>query len=73
MSSVLYRLTCQVGASDTAAMQRVDYRYPVRRNAAELRRSSPSCLGEHNAYVFGQIVGLPPDEIERLQNEGVIA
>ena len=39
---------------------------------AELRRSSP-CLGEHNEYVFGQIVGLPPDEIERLQNEGVIA
>ncbi len=25
---------------------------------AELRRSSP-CLGEHNEYVFGQIVGLP--------------
>jgi benzylsuccinate CoA-transferase BbsF subunit len=39
---------------------------------AELRRSSP-CLGEHNRYVFEQIVGLPPDEIERLETEGVIA
>jgi benzylsuccinate CoA-transferase BbsF subunit len=38
----------------------------------ELRRSCPQ-LGEHNEYVFEKILGLPPDEIRRLEDEGVIA
>ncbi len=37
---------------------------------ARLRRPSP-CLGEHNDYVFGQVLGLAPDEIARLAAEGV--
>jgi crotonobetainyl-CoA:carnitine CoA-transferase CaiB-like acyl-CoA transferase len=45
--------------------------FVLSKTPAELRRSSPR-LGEHNQYVFGQIVGLPPAEIEQLQSEGVI-
>lgn len=29
-------------------------------------------LGEHNEYVFGEVLGLEPAEIERLRREGVI-
>jgi len=39
---------------------------------AELRRTCPH-LGEHNDYVFEKIVGLPPEEIRQLKEEGVIA
>ena len=30
------------------------------------------CLGEHNELVFGELLGLPAGEIERLADEGVI-
>jgi benzylsuccinate CoA-transferase BbsF subunit len=39
---------------------------------AELRRSSP-LLGEHNDYVFEEIVGLSRAEVQALKAEGVIA
>ena len=29
-------------------------------------------LGEHNEDVYGGLLGLPPEEIERLSGEGVI-
>jgi len=29
-------------------------------------------FGEHNAYVFGELLGLPPAEIEELQRDGII-
>jgi benzylsuccinate CoA-transferase BbsF subunit len=38
---------------------------------AEIRRSSP-CLGEHNDYIFGELLGLSPDEIAQLKAEGVL-
>ena len=38
---------------------------------SELRRSSP-LLGEHNDYVFEHIVGLSPEEIQKLKDERVI-
>jgi crotonobetainyl-CoA:carnitine CoA-transferase CaiB-like acyl-CoA transferase len=38
---------------------------------AELSRSCPQ-LGEHNKYVFGEILGLPGEEIRKLQEQGVI-
>ncbi|RME43462.1 MAG: CoA transferase [Chloroflexi bacterium] len=38
---------------------------------ARLRRPSP-CLGEHNHYVFGELLGLPEDEIQLLIAEGVL-
>jgi crotonobetainyl-CoA:carnitine CoA-transferase CaiB-like acyl-CoA transferase len=34
--------------------------------------SSPPLLGEHNDYVFGELLGLPGEEIARLQEEEVI-
>jgi crotonobetainyl-CoA:carnitine CoA-transferase CaiB-like acyl-CoA transferase len=34
--------------------------------------SSPPLLGEHNDYVFGELLGLPGEEIARLQEEKVI-
>lgn len=39
---------------------------------AELRRPSP-CLGEHNGYVFGEVLGLSGGEIQILKDHGVIA
>lgn len=39
---------------------------------AELHRPSP-LLGEHNDYVFGEVVGLSREEIQQLKEEGVIA
>jgi len=36
-----------------------------------VERGGP-CLGEHNDYVFGDILGLPGSEIEKLREEGVI-
>ncbi|MCZ7530179.1 MAG: CoA transferase [Acidimicrobiia bacterium] len=37
----------------------------------ELTRPTPR-LGEHNDYVCGELLGLDPDEIVRLQGEGVL-
>lgn len=31
------------------------------------------CFAEHNAYVFGELLGMPQEEVERLEREGVIA
>ena len=38
---------------------------------ARLHRPSP-CLGEHNDDVLGDILGIPEDELQRLQTEGVL-
>jgi len=35
-------------------------------------RSRAPLLGEHNAYVLGDLMGLSPQEIERLEREGVV-
>jgi crotonobetainyl-CoA:carnitine CoA-transferase CaiB-like acyl-CoA transferase len=35
-------------------------------------RLSPPCFAEHNAYVFGELLGLSTGEIESLEEEGVI-
>ena len=47
--------------------------YPVKlsRTPAQLRRHGPT-WGEHNGYVFGQILGLSTQEMRELQQEGVI-
>jgi len=37
----------------------------------EMRRGA-ACLGEHNEYVFGELLGLPASEIEELRAEGVL-
>jgi crotonobetainyl-CoA:carnitine CoA-transferase CaiB-like acyl-CoA transferase len=38
----------------------------------EITRCGPR-LGEHNAYVFGELLQMPADEIEALVSDGVIA
>lgn len=38
---------------------------------AQIRRPSP-CLGEHNDYVFGELLGMSPEELEQLKAEGVL-
>ena len=35
-------------------------------------RLPPNCLGEHNEQLYGQLLGLKPEEIESLEAEGVI-
>ncbi len=37
----------------------------------EIARGAP-CLGEHNGRVYGELLGLAEDEIEKLREEGVI-
>lgn len=39
---------------------------------ARIERCGP-LLGEHNAYVFGELLQLPAGEIATLVSEGVIA
>jgi benzylsuccinate CoA-transferase BbsF subunit len=39
---------------------------------AAIRRPSP-CLGEHNRYALGELLGMPDEEIEELVREGVVA
>jgi crotonobetainyl-CoA:carnitine CoA-transferase CaiB-like acyl-CoA transferase len=52
------------------------HRYPGRlwkmsKTPATFRRP-PCCLGEHNAYVYGELLGLSAAEIERLRQAGHI-
>ena len=41
-------------------------------DASTLERPAP-CFGEHNEYVFGKILGLPPQEVETLVRERIIS
>ena len=45
--------------------------YKLSKNPCYFQRSGP-CLGEHNEYVFKEILGLSDDEIADLLIEGVI-
>jgi len=36
-------------------------------------RLPPPCFGEHNAYVFGSLLGLPTEEIAKLTEERIIS
>jgi crotonobetainyl-CoA:carnitine CoA-transferase CaiB-like acyl-CoA transferase len=53
------------------------HRYPgvswqMSRTPGRLRLPAP-CFGEHNRYVFGELLGMSDDEISRLADEGVSA
>jgi crotonobetainyl-CoA:carnitine CoA-transferase CaiB-like acyl-CoA transferase len=37
----------------------------------QIRRAAP-CLGEHNDYVFGELLGLDASERQALRDEGVV-
>jgi benzylsuccinate CoA-transferase BbsF subunit len=55
-------------------LDRFEYEAPPFRlseTPARVRRPSP-CLGEHNDYVLGEVLGLPQDEIDRLKAGGVL-
>ena len=39
---------------------------------AAIHRPSP-CLGEHNSYVLGELLGMPDGEIDELVREGVVS
>ena len=51
------------------AMQNVAPRLSETQGA--VRHPGPA-LGEHNAYVWGELAGKSPDEIRALQDEGII-
>lgn len=40
------------------------------RTPISIRRPAP-CLGEHNQYVFGQLLGMSQDEIAKLEKQGI--
>ncbi|MGZ8347066.1 MAG: CaiB/BaiF CoA transferase family protein [Allosphingosinicella sp.] len=45
---------------------------PLHFSDAAIRVGAPPMLGEHNDAVFGDLLGLAPEEIERLTAEGVL-
>jgi len=51
-------------------MERPLYRFA--RRPTSIERNGP-CFGEHNAYVFGELLGLSEAEIAQLEKEGVAA
>jgi crotonobetainyl-CoA:carnitine CoA-transferase CaiB-like acyl-CoA transferase len=51
-------------------MERPLYRFAAR--PASIRRNAPR-FAEHNGRVFGEILGLSPDQIAELERDGVTA
>jgi len=46
---------------------------PIRLSKTPLRSEMPApCLGEHNTYVYGTLLGMTQDEINQLEREGII-
>ena len=46
---------------------------PIRLTKTPLREDMPApCLGEHNSYIFSTLLGISPEEIVNLEEEGVI-
>lgn len=45
--------------------------FRLSRTKGEIRRGAP-CLGEHNDYVFGELLGLSREELHALREEGVV-
>jgi crotonobetainyl-CoA:carnitine CoA-transferase CaiB-like acyl-CoA transferase len=46
--------------------------WKMSRTPGRIERPAP-CFGEHNRYVFGELLGMSDDEIEQLAQEGVAA
>ncbi|MSQ15707.1 MAG: CoA transferase [Dehalococcoidia bacterium] len=46
---------------------------PIRMSATPIKYERAPLLGEHNEYVFGELIGLSSDEIGQLIEQGVIA
>ena len=61
-----------VKATEWTEGESVSWSIPAKMSATPIPFSKYSNIGEDNAYVFGQLLGMPDDEIERLESEGVI-
>jgi formyl-CoA transferase len=45
---------------------------PVRLSDSPTEVSRSPLLGEHNAEVYGKLLGYQPDEVESLRRDGII-
>ena len=45
--------------------------FKLSKTPGRTRRPAP-CLGEHNAYIYGEVLGLSPEKIAELEKQGVI-
>ena len=45
--------------------------FKLSKTPGRTRKPAP-CLGEHNAYIYGEVLGLSPEKIAELEKEGVI-
>lgn len=46
---------------------------PFRLSKTPLRRQMPApCLGQHNSYIYGTLLGMTQEEIDELEGEGII-
>ena len=46
--------------------------FPWKMSRTETTLERSPILGEHNEYVFGELLGLPREEMEKLEREGII-
>src|SRR5262249_41588822 len=46
--------------------------FKLSRTPGAVRRAAP-LLGQDNAYIYGEVLGIPPEEVDRLIGAGVIA
>ena len=56
----------EVGTRPLAGMS-----FKLSKTPGNIRRSAP-CLGEHNEYVFGELLGMSTKDMEQLAEEGII-
>ena len=61
-----------VKATEWTEGESVSWSIPAKMSATPIPFGKYSNIGEDNAYVFGQLLGMPNSEIERLEAEGVI-
>ena len=61
-----------VKATEWTEGESVSWSIPAKMSETPIPFGKYSNIGEDNAYVFGQLLGMPNSEIERLEAEGVI-
>ena len=61
-----------VKATEWTEGESVSWSIPARMSETPISFGKYSNIGEDNAYVFGELLGMPAEEIERLESAGVI-
>ncbi len=61
-----------VKATEWTEGESVSWSIPAKMSVSPIPFGKYSNIGEDNAYVFGQLLGMPDSEIERLEEAGVI-